>query len=475
MTAETDREHIPDRPTVAIIGGGATGAAVAYHLAKHGAEADIVVVEPREELGRGLAYSSLDRVHRINVPAARMSLLPDHPEHFIDWIAATAALEGDDGAIAADGNAFPQRRVFGAYLHASVKPLMDKGLVRHVRSAVTGVTKDNTRWHVTDSAGHTLAADIVVIATTHPAPSAPARLAQALAGHPRFIADPTPADALGPVRKDDRVLVVGNGLTSADVIVSLKERGHYAHITALSRRGLRSRGHAPCVQEPFGDFLSPPPSSARDLLSRIRAAIRGAARQGMTWHAVLDQVRAQGSAVWAQLDEKERRRIVRHLRVYWDVHRFRIAPQVEAVLDRETAEGRLEVLAAHLLDVTVIGETIHVSVRPRGARHISERVFDAVVVTTGPAHGRILQSQQWLRELGQRGHLQNDRIGLGLACNGEARAISADGTADSSLFIAGPLGRGHFGELMGFPQVAESAVLVANSVAAVLQKHYPQR
>ncbi len=39
--------------TIAIVGGGFTGAAVAYHLAAHGAAARIVVFEPRERLGAG--------------------------------------------------------------------------------------------------------------------------------------------------------------------------------------------------------------------------------------------------------------------------------------------------------------------------------------------------------------------------------------------------------------------------------------
>ena len=63
----------PAQPTIAILGGGLSGAAVAYHLARLDCAARIVVVEPRAELGRGLAYSATDPDHRLNVPATKTS------------------------------------------------------------------------------------------------------------------------------------------------------------------------------------------------------------------------------------------------------------------------------------------------------------------------------------------------------------------------------------------------------------------
>jgi uncharacterized NAD(P)/FAD-binding protein YdhS len=155
------------------------------------------------------------------------------------------------------------------------------------------------------------------------------------------------------------------------------------------------------------------------------------------------------------------------LRPYWDVHRFRVAPQVEEVLDQAIAEGRLEVLAASVADAKVNGEAIDVVLRRRnGARE--EKRFDAVVVTTGPAHGGILESQRWLHELNRAGHLQLDPTGLGIACNESSEAVGTDGQSDPTLIISGPLARGTFGELMGLPQVTEHAAFVAAQLAAKL-------
>ncbi|MDK4733651.1 FAD/NAD(P)-binding protein [Rhizobium sp. CNPSo 3490] len=461
-----------DQPVVAIIGGGVSGAGVAYHLAraKDGERPVIMVFEPRAELGRGLAYDTDDPAHRINVPAAKMSLQPDDLGEFQAWIEARDAVADDPGARQPDGMLFPRRRLFGEYVASLLKPLLEEGVVLHNRARVTGLERRGGRWSIRDDSGGMMLADIVAIATSHPPPAAPGRLAASLAAHPRFVADTTKPGALGVIGRHDRVLVIGNGLTAADVIASLAECGHDGAVTAISRRGLRSRGHAPVPQPLFGEFISDAAHSAVSLLRRIRAAIRTAEAQGICWHGVIDQVRAQGHDLWQALPIAERRRIVRHLRPYWDVHRFRIAPQVEAVLDAAIAAGRLEIVAGSVADARIEGELVLCTLQPRYQRQPLERSYDAVVVTTGPAHGGILETQPWLAALAANGHLSLDPTGLGLACTEQSEAIGPSGKAESSLLISGPLARGTFGELMGLPQVTEHAFFVAGEIAAKLRQ-----
>ncbi|MBB3656204.1 putative NAD(P)/FAD-binding protein YdhS [Rhizobium sp. BK650] len=464
-------EQKSQRPVVAIIGGGVSGGGVAYHLSKltGGGAPEIVVFEPRPMLGRGLAYDSADSAHRINVPAAKMSLQPDDVEEFQRWIKANDAVRDDPEAAHENGQLFPRRRVFGDYVGSLLQPFLKSGAITHRRATVTAVRRVHDGWVILDDKGGLTQADIVAIATSHPPPAALGRLAASLAGHPRLIADTTKPGALEVVRPQDRVLVIGNGLTAADVIASLARNGHEGPVVAISRRGLRSRGHAAAPQEAFGDFIAEPATSATELLRKVRLTIRQAAEQGLSWHAVIDQVRSQGHELWRALPIAERRRIVRHLRPYWDVHRFRIAPQVEAVLDTAIEAGRLEILAASVADAKVEGEAIRVILQPRHARGRLERIVDAVIVTTGPAHGGILETQPWLGELAREGYLALDPTGLGLACSERSEALGPDGQVISSLLISGPLARGTFGELMGLPQITEHTVFIAREITEKLK------
>lgn len=460
-------------PVVAIVGGGFTGGTVAWHLASASKRiaAQVVVFEPRKKLGTGLAYDTADPVHRINVPATKMSIDPGQPEHFAQWIDKNDAVAGDINAYAPDGQLFPRRQLFGDYVHAQIQPLVDAGRIVHRPQQVTKVDRLAGRWRIETEDGEGLDADIVVIATSHPAPSAPPTLAKLLEGNPRFVPDATVPHALASIRSDDAVLVVGNGLTSADVIASLIDHGHRGRITSISRRGLRSRGHAAKPQDQHGDFTTRPIRSARLLTRRIREAIREAEIFGVSWHAVLDAVRAQAFTIWQNLPVAERGKVVRHLRPFWDVHRFRIAPQVEHAVQYAIARGQLEVLPASVAAVSYHDGRVRGALRLSRGRGTVIRDFDAVVVTTGPAHGGILDSQPFLADLRDRGIIHADAARLGIACDFHSRALDAGDQPVDGLYIAGPLARGTFGELMGLPQVSEHAAEVARQVESWLAAH----
>lgn len=461
---------LPPRPRshVVVLGGGFTGAALAWHLARQSSRPLITIIEPRPFLGGGLAYSSEEPSHRINVPAARMSLAPDDAEHFLRWLGASGEVERDPDAVWRNEDVYPRRRLFGRYVAEHLEPFVAAGVIDHVRERATGVTRaaEGRGWTV-QTPGRRLSADIVVLAMTHPLPDVPAALTP-IADAAGFIADPYAAGALATIDRHASVLIVGSGLTSADTVAELDRRGHRGRILAVSRHGLRSRGHPDIRGAPFGDFASTPATTALGLLENIRSTLAMADAIDVNWQSVFDQLRLQGPLLWSALEPDERTRLVRRLRAFWDVHRFRIAPQVEAVLDRRHAEGTFENIAARPMGSRREGDALAVSLRRRGQRQAETGRFDVVINTTGPAHGRALQSNPALRSLADAGLIRVDRHGLGIETGLDSHAIGPDGRALAGLFVAGPLARGTFGELMGLPEVARHAQTVASEIASRL-------
>ncbi len=453
------------RPVVAILGGGLTGAATAFHLARAlpPQALDIVVVEPRESLGRGLAYSTTDPAHRINVPASKMTLISSDLGHFGAWLAAERRALSP-GTLTLGGDFFPERRIFGEYVGSCLEPHLASGAIRHLRATAVSAARLADGYLVDLSDGTSLEADLVVLAMTHPMPSLPAEL-RGIAHSPRLIANPYDDRRIAAIGPTERVLIVGTGLTSADVVASLCHRGFWGEFVALSRHGLRSRGHGVVARKSEVDFARHPAPTARALVGRIRSAVAADAAFGHGWHGALDRVREQGQSAWRGLSSGERARLVRHLRAFWDVHRFRVAPQVEEVLDAQVARGKLTYHAARLVRATETADGVAVEYRPRGATGIVSDRFDSVVVTTGPSHADVLRTNPVLRSLAAAGLLRPDPLGLGLLVCDHCCAVNAAGAASPSLLVAGPLARGHVGELMGVPEVIVHAEIVAHTLS----------
>ena len=459
-------------PHVVIIGGGFSGAFCAAQLAVHATAAvRISVIEPREILGGGVAYSSPDPAHRINVPAARMTLYPERPADFDAWFRASGEVDDDPAALVADGSAYPRRAAFGRYVAeivASRSAARPGVSIEHIRGRAVAVTRLGDGYQVELAQGRKLHAGIVVLATSHPPPAPPRLIAQALGGDARLVANPWHAAALDDVAPGNDVAIIGTGLSMADVVASLDQRGHAGRITAFSRRGLLPRGHA-AYQEPFVWFAGhETPETALGLSRLVRGLVAQAGGSGTPWQAVFDDVRGNAKKIWDRLNEKERRRFLRHLRVFWDSHRYRIAPQIQSVLERKMADRTLTVLPASLASVRAQPDKVILGIYPRRGRSGERLAVDRVIVTTGPAHGTIVDETPVLRSLAQQGLLQADPLGLGVLVNGYGEAMTSNGTAATNLLVAGPLAREQYGELMGMPQVSAQANAIAEHVAARL-------
>src|SRR3984885_4888894 len=123
--------------SIAVIGGGASGALIAAHLLKC-ADDDVhlTLIEPRAQIGRGLAYATENESHRLNVRASNMSAFPDDPDHFWRWLRA-------NGHSGEDRFCFVPRMVYGRYLGALVEDrLAESDLrLRWLREIVTGLSE----------------------------------------------------------------------------------------------------------------------------------------------------------------------------------------------------------------------------------------------------------------------------------------------------------------------------------------------
>ncbi|SUE07309.1 Uncharacterized protein conserved in bacteria [Pantoea agglomerans] len=176
-------------------------------------------------------------------------------------------------------------------------------------------------------------------------PDLPALL-KPLQGHPGLIANPWQNGALAQVAPDDRVAIIGSGLTMSDVVASLHRQQHRGEITAFSRRGQLPRANLSGSDESYTlDYSQPQPASARGWLHRVRQEVKQAAALNLPWQLVLGMISAVTASVSGRAFHCMSSSVFCTIFAPgWDVHRYRIAPQVSQILNQQQASGQLSLL-----------------------------------------------------------------------------------------------------------------------------------
>lgn len=460
---QTFRSGAEPKRRTAIIGGGYTGAIIAYLLAQrsHESSAAITIFEPRATLGAGLAYGSGDHELRLNVAAHRMRAVPGDPAAFFNWLEANNRLSTDSAAISRGGT-FSRRHDFSLFMGDLLKPLIEAGQIAHVRQQVTGAERNGSSWTITRADGQKEEADTLIVATGHASPKIPDQIPASLVRARRCIPADRLEDIAPKIDASENVLVLGTGLTALDVLATLKSRGHRGAIHLMSRNGFLPRPQAPGDFAPYGEFDTSD-ITALSLLRQVRALTAETKKSGLPWQSVMDALRHQGQAIWKQFPEPEKRRVLRHLRRLYEVHRFRMPPQVEALLEADRAR-QIDVSRGRLQSVAEVDGRLQVTFLKPGKKATARIEVDRMVIATGPDAANALDYQALLRAMRVSGHLVPDPLGLGVACDDHCRAISSSGFPQTSLLVAGPLTRGTFGEITGVPEIATQASAIADMV-----------
>jgi uncharacterized NAD(P)/FAD-binding protein YdhS len=415
--------------TVAIVGGGFSGAMLAARLAEAGVRS--VLIDRTGAFGPGLAYSTPFEGHLLNVRANRMSAVEGAPDDFADWLKDSAGWR-------ADPEGFAPRRFYGEYLQHRLNTvrLAHPDRIQLVTGEAAAVEDDGVRL----GDGTRIAAETVVLATGYPAPRTAAGRSR------RVISDPWGAGALDKIGPDDAVVIVGSGLTMIDMVLWLDAHGRTGPIRVLSRRGLTPRAHGQhhdTPRPPTEAMLAGPPSK------RLAEARRLAA--GGDWRGMMEGLRPVTARLWSEADTQTRGRWLRHLRPWWDVHRHRVPPEVAATMERLESAGRLVVAAGRIERIDVDDEGVAVHRRPRDGATEPPIVGDWLIDCTGPGHDPA--KDPLTGPLIAAGRARLEALGIGLDVAEDGRAIGADGTPDPRLFVLGPPARAAYWETTAVPDI----------------------
>lgn len=440
---------------IVVVGGGFAGAAAVTHLLARGdRHLRITWVEHGPWLGRGIAYGVESPVHKLNVPASRMSIDPSKPNDFVDF-----------AGVHETPSVFCPRSTYGRYVTQRIREMVARspGKLRVIRGTAINASADDV--HLAD--GTTLEAKAVVLATG----LAPRIDATAKHRVPNIV-DAWDEALLAGLPASGHLLVLGAGLTALDVLAFLAARNFDGRVTVVSRRGLLPLPHL--------DPLKPAPALSADdraaipttLAPLVRWVRRHMARQsaaGVPWQLALDMLRPHVPSIWRALSPRDRQRFVRRVRPYWDIARHRASVPSLALVERLKNDGRLRVLAGSIQSLEPSGDGVDVILRTRDGEVIAER-YDGLVRCIGPAiEGSDLESPL-VKAMIASGVARRDPAGLGIHTDSGGRIIDAEGHPNARLVVLGALQRAEAWETTAVPEIAVMAQRLAEMLLGATER-----
>lgn len=458
---------------VAVIGGGFSGLICAIHLLLKSPRGGprVYLIERRAAFGVGAAYSTDNPGHLLNTRAANMSVFADEPDHFLNW------LEDQGVPFQGNGSSFVSRQTYRNYLQGLLREIACRaeaaGRLYLVPDEAVALKPAGKRYDVHLKVGKVLSVDAAVVATGNPPPHPPKVPDAAFVESPRYIDDAWHPSAFASVEPRDTIVILGSGLTMIDTVLSLRLRGHQGQVMALSRRGLLPRQHAATVQPVEHDFSALPVRLSM-ALGVVRTAIERSRQAGGNWQDVIDRLRPHTATYWQGLSLRDKRRFLRHLRPWWDVHRHRLAPQVADEVQELIRRGDLVVCRGQLIRMALGGfpdfPGVDVTWRPAGDTLVYRMKAHHVINCMGPGGDPTRSKTPLIPGLVASGLARPDTLRLGLDVDPAGHLIGGDGAISQRLFALGPPTRGVFWEATAVPDIRQLASSVADAALAALNR-----
>lgn len=440
---------------IAIIGGGAAGAAVALAAMRHSQPHDEVVVVERtaRSLGRGVAYSTPSPRQLLNVPARDMSIFSDRPDHFVDFLRTRGEVH--------PANVYASRWDYGSYLEHTLHAEQlrsGKRLAVHRHEATDLRRRRDGRIDVGLTTGQKICADAVVLAVGHgrlaahssPKPPTPTTANSADRSSPMSLEQLSMTD----VTASTEAIVIGSGLSAADAVLELATG--VSSITVISQRR-----RFPTIQRDIP--TAPTVGLIAERLHRAdtAAAVVADARQLLSvdhgdWRAGADAIRLAIPAFWPRLCDSDKQWLLEHYQRPWELLRNRMPPATGRKLRQLTAAGIITFIAGRVHQSTATGVTVRSA---QGEQYLHAEI---VVACDGPSKYVSDMGEPLLLELLAARYVQPGPLGLGLSVEPSGRVR---GPLRDALWAVGPVRCGEQWESFSLANIRTQAVEVATGIA----------
>jgi uncharacterized NAD(P)/FAD-binding protein YdhS len=299
-------------------------------------------------------------------------------------------------------------------------------------------------------------ADHLVLATGNPPPRWPCDVSTSVSAE-RAVENPWSGKWLENIKTSDEIVFIGGGLTAMDGLYSLANRGHEGSIKVVMPFAVLPPKQTDWKIEPPVKW--PDNIASASQFSKFFSNTLGSRNwTEPAWQSCFEALRIDLNAVWQGLDDTEKKRLLRYMGRWWQLARFRSAPQ-----NFESAQAMINKGQLHLIKGRVSGLKAQEAKLLAQLQDGSTLTADKIVNCTGPAGCPLILS------LLKAGIIAPDFSQRGARIASDFKVLDGQKKPYDNLYGVGAMTASSLGDVIGAGTIAKQAESLAASLAPLFR------
>jgi uncharacterized NAD(P)/FAD-binding protein YdhS len=440
-----------DKNKLVIIGDGFAAAVTAIHLLRTGVAADSLTIIGTGPLGKGNAYGCASAFFRLNVREDLPIVFSEDPLHFARW----AEVNIDDPEAETTAGFFYRRADFGRYISELIAAEVGFDKIQRIPSKVSALNQAHGLWKLTTADGDVIYAEKAVIATGNSTPTWPCPIKTDTEGRAsaRLIENPWTGQYLTAIEAEERIVLIGGGLTALDAIYALAAQGHRGLITIVGPRALFPPTQAPWIRQKQPNW--PEKLSPARLVRFMRQYLPSAPIASTEWQSAWEELRPKLNAIWQQFTPHQRKVLFKRLAWVWSLYRFRASPQTIKAYEQLKENQQIQFALGRAKQVAYSESAITVQLNS-GQCIQAERIINCTGVGT----------DIFLNQLIADAIAIPDPLGAAIAVDTNLSVLKPNQQAWNNLWMLGPATMGSLGDVIAASAISKQAEELAIQIQA---------
>lgn len=442
---------------IGIIGGGFSGSLLTFNLIKNSSSPlNITIFDNRKEIGRGLAYSTKEDLHLLNVPVGKISAIHNESEHFYNWLK-------DNKKENYEKNSFVSRKIYGDYIQDIFEKVKTQAKEKNIivntitNTKINSLDLINNEIELREQNNEKFNFDKVVLAIGNYAPSNPNIENNDFFNSPNYYKDPWSIKDFEDFKNKESILIIGSGLTMIDIVMSLKMVNYKGKIYIISPHGYLPQKHQDYI--PYHDFLANIniPNKALDIFKIVHQEVIKAEKNNQDWRAVIDSLRPYSQKIWINFSDDERKRFMKFVRHKWGVLRHRIPIETYNIFNEMINNNQISVLTGRPKNIFESNDCITVKYKKSKTNDIEELKTNIIINCTGPESNFEKLQDPLILDMKSKNLFNTDSLKLGINTNDDYNLLDRNNHAINNIYTIGSLLKGKLWESIAVPELRVQA------------------